>query len=69
MPTPDELRSAVEDFIEATATSPTRFGLEAVGDPNFVRNLTAGREPRSRVVNRVLAFMRQRRAALETADA
>lgn len=45
----------VEAHLRACGTAPATFGMEAVGDPNFVRNLRAGREPRSRTVARVIA--------------
>lgn len=57
MPNQPELVAKVEAHLRDTGIAASRFGLEAVGDPNFVRNLRAGREPRSRVVSRVLAFM------------
>jgi 2,4-dienoyl-CoA reductase-like NADH-dependent reductase (Old Yellow Enzyme family) len=37
--------------------APTRFGREAVSDPRFVFDLRKGREPRSRIVNRVCAYL------------
>jgi hypothetical protein len=59
MPSPIELRTLVDEHLKATATPPSTFGLKAVGDPNFVRNLRNGREPRSRVVERVVKFIEQ----------
>ena len=57
MLTPDEFRARVERHLAKTGLKPAVFGRQAVHDPNFVYDLRAGREPRSRVVQRVLAFM------------
>ena len=51
------LLSRVERFIRRSATPVTRFGREVVGDPNFVRDLRNGREPRPETVARVEAFL------------
>ena len=51
------LLSHVERYLRKTATPPTRFGREAVGDPRFVFDLRNGREPRTRTVERVCAFL------------
>ena len=42
---------------ENTEVSKSAFGLQAVGDPNFVFDLEAGREPRRKVQQKVLAFI------------
>jgi hypothetical protein len=60
---PTALLEAIEAYLERTRMSPTAFGLAAVGDPNFVRDLRGGREPRSRVIRRASEFM-----ALESAE-
>lgn len=47
----------VEQHIKATRMPPTRFGRESVGDPRFVFDLRAGREPRSATIARVLRYL------------
>jgi hypothetical protein len=47
----------IERHLRARRMTPTRFGREALGDPNFVFNLKAGREPRPATVRKVEAFM------------
>jgi hypothetical protein len=51
------LLQAVEKYLRVSAMPPTRFGRESVGDPNFVFDLRAGREPRPVTAGRVLAFI------------
>jgi 2,4-dienoyl-CoA reductase-like NADH-dependent reductase (Old Yellow Enzyme family) len=50
----------IERYLRHTKTTPTRFGREAVGDPNFVQNLRDGREPRRRTVARVASYLDRR---------
>lgn len=50
----------VEAYIKRTRTPPTRFGRDAVGDPNLVFDLRDGREPRSRTTRRIEAFIAER---------
>ena len=69
MPTPDELAAAIEMHLKETGLAASRFGVEAVGDPGFVSDRRAGREPRSRTVKRVLAFIEARKAAVQPQDA
>lgn len=57
MPTPEDLLNMIEAHLQRTGTGAAAFGLAAVGDPNFVRNLRAGREPRRKTVLRVLAAL------------
>lgn len=62
------LDKLVRKFIGATGMSARRFGVSAVGDPDFVKKLTEGRKvpgggrrPCSftlETVNRVLTFIR-----------
>lgn len=51
------LQAEVEDYLDRYGMKPTAFGKAAVGDPNFVFDLRAGREPRTGTVDRVRAFM------------
>jgi hypothetical protein len=40
----DRLGETVTAFLSATGVSRRRFGVEAVGDPDFVRRLVSGRK-------------------------
>ena len=51
------LLQRIESYMRVTRTPPTRFGRDALGDPNFVFNLRDGREPRSSTVQRVEAYL------------
>ena len=53
------LLKEVEKYLAVHQVSPARFGREAMGDPRFVFDLRAGREPRARTVHRVRAFLEQ----------
>lgn len=54
-----ELLREVEKFLRAHGTPPTKFGRQAMGDPRFVFDLRAGRDPRPRTVARVRAYLRE----------
>ena len=47
----------IELYLKRTAMPPTRFGRLAVNDPRLVGDLKNGREPGSRIVARVEAFL------------
>ncbi|MEO9130597.1 MAG: hypothetical protein ABI240_05250 [Sphingomonas sp.] len=47
----------IELYLKKTAMPPTRFGRLAVNDPRLVGDLKNGREPGSRIVARVEAFL------------
>ena len=47
----------IERHLSATGMPPTRFGRDCVGDPRFVFDLRAGREPRPETTQRVLAWL------------
>ena len=47
----------IERHLDATGMPPTRFGRETVGDPRFVFDLRAGREPRDETTRRVSAWL------------
>lgn len=47
----------IEIYMKRTATTPTRFGRDAVGDPRFVFDLRNGREPGTRICARVHAWL------------
>jgi len=64
----DPLLGEVEAFLSRTGMTPTAFGAEAVKDPRFVFELRAGRECRRSTRQKVVQFMRQKRAAQSLAD-
>ncbi len=51
------LLADVELFLERTGMPPSVFGSKAVSDPNFVRHLRTGREPRFGTGQRVREFI------------
>lgn len=53
----EEFKSTVEAFLGREGLSPSRFGNEIAGDPQFVFDLRDGREPRSETRARILAAM------------
>lgn len=53
------LLQRVEKHIKERRMPPTRFGREAVGDPRFVFDLRAGREPRRATVERVDRYLQR----------
>jgi hypothetical protein len=54
-------RKRVETYIEAHGLAPTAFGKFFAGDPNFVADLRAGREPRQATQRKVLDAMKAKR--------
>lgn len=58
---------SVEHFLSETKMLPTHLGRDALGDPNFVRQLREGRAPTATVMDRVAAFMESHRERRETA--
>jgi hypothetical protein len=57
---PMALLVLIEAHMRRTKMSSTRFGRDAVGDPNFVAGLRQGRTPRKRTVRRVIAYIEGR---------
>ena len=47
----------VENFLRISRISATRFGREVMRDPRFVSDLRNGREPGTRTVCRVRAYL------------
>jgi hypothetical protein len=66
---PADLLARVEAHLAQTKLAPSKFGLQAVGDPNFVRDLRQGREPRRRTVERVMAKLAPANAVRDEARA
>jgi 2,4-dienoyl-CoA reductase-like NADH-dependent reductase (Old Yellow Enzyme family) len=65
MITADSFLSTIEQFLDRHKMSASAFGRAAVGDPNFVGDLRAGRAPNLRLVERVNSYI----AAQEPAEA
>lgn len=55
--THDEFLESIEQFLSESQMSPSRFGLDAMGDPSFVRQVREGRSCGLRIVERVQEFM------------
>jgi len=51
------LLQRVERHLRLTRTPPTRFGRDALGDPNFVFNLRDGRQPRPATCRRIQDYL------------
>jgi hypothetical protein len=49
----------IERYLRKTEMPPTRFGRLAVNDPRLVGDMRKGREPGTRVVARIEAFLAQ----------
>jgi hypothetical protein len=56
------LLQRIERHLRASKMSPTRFGREAVGDPNLISQLKDGREPRAATVQRILDYLNDNEA-------
>jgi hypothetical protein len=57
----------IEDFLTEQDMSPSRFGLLALNDREFVRRLRRGSDVRTRTVEKVKQFMDQERARTHVA--
>lgn len=55
----------IEAFLVEANITPTAFGKRALGDPTFVFELRAGRQPRLDTAERVDGFMIQERRKLK----
>lgn len=51
------LLQRIDLHIARTGTTPTRFGRDAVGDPNLIRDLRKGRRPRPGMLARLHDFL------------
>lgn len=51
------LLNEIDSFLRKTGMTATAFSKAAMGDPNFVRDLRSGREPRARLVQRARDYM------------
>lgn len=52
-----ELLSTVQVYLRRTGMPPTAFGRAAVNDPRLVNDLANGRQPGTRMCDRVVAFI------------
>lgn len=52
-----QFKSLVSAFLGRSGLSPTAFGIQALGDPNLMREVRRGRSPSLRTADRVLAFI------------
>lgn len=55
-----ELLNRIEHHLAVTGVAATRFGRAVVGDPRFVEDLRAGRNPRERTVAKIADYLDQR---------
>ena len=51
------LYSEIDGFLQRTGMTPTAFGKDAVGDPNFVFGVRSGRQPRADTIDKVRRFI------------
>lgn len=58
---PDELLSLVERHLARSGETARKFGLRAVKDPNLVKDLRDGREPRRATVTRIVTALGESR--------
>ncbi|WP_423606171.1 hypothetical protein [Sphingomonas sp. MS122] len=63
IPTPEELVAKIEAFIARHDMAETRFGRDAVSDPNLLSDLRAGKRlPGLNKLNRIADFIRTKDA-------
>lgn len=60
-PSIQELVNDIEAFRAATGMTVTGFGRAAVGDGNFLPDLSNGRQPSLTLIDRVRSFMQSQR--------
>lgn len=53
----EQFLSDIENFLKRTGMRPTTFSKGAIGDPNFVSDIRAGRMPNLGLVKRVYDFI------------
>jgi hypothetical protein len=64
-----ELLAHIDRFLERSGMTPTRFGLDAVGEGGFIKSLRDGRSVSLKIANRVLAFIAEQDALCAAAAA
>lgn len=68
MLTPDEFRERIEAFLTLSGMTPTRFGVSALRDPNFVHDIRKGRVPSLSVAGQVLRFIDEQSVILSSSQ-
>ena len=53
----EQFHTEVSAFLGSTGMAPTTLGMQAVGDPNLLRQIESGRSPSLRTADRVLAYI------------
>ena len=51
------LLQRIERHLRARRMTPTRFGRDAVGDPNLIAQLKDGRELRAQTMQRIVDYL------------
>lgn len=57
MTSKQQLRTKIEKFLAQSGMSPTRFGIEALGDRAFMHRLRAGSEIRTDTIDKIDRFI------------
>jgi hypothetical protein len=57
-----DLIKEIADFLKETGEYPTLFGLKAVGDRALMISLGKGRDPQTKTVERIRAYIAKERA-------
>ena len=52
-----QLLERIERHLAERGLAATRFGRQVVGDPRFVDDLRAGRQPRAKTVLKVVSYL------------
>lgn len=53
----EKFKSLVEQFLQETGCKPTRFSIDALGDPTFVRRMRKGAQCLPQTQAKVLEYM------------
>ncbi|PYB71504.1 hypothetical protein [Rhizobium wuzhouense] len=61
----ETFRAKIEGYLESREMSPTQFGKRFAGDPLFVFQLRAGREPRYSTRQKILTAIDETQEAAE----
>lgn len=65
VPTETDLADRIDAFLARHDMAPTRFGRDATGNANLLKELKEGKSPSLRTVHRIAAFIAERDAALD----
>jgi hypothetical protein len=69
IPTHAELVEQINSFLDRHQMAPSRFGRDALREPQFVLEVRAGRLPTLGTLRKLKAFMAARDEALESEEA